>query len=426
MPFVFSDDARQTAMDMARAHVNQYYRNDTYDEQQFDVRSQFLDLNEAREVTRQQLKNRRTENILDSGIYLIVADNNETVYVGLANNFYSRFNTGYTSHNDECPNNCAHYGHFVNPTEGSRRVGMPDGNCRYILLEMIDHDGFGISQAEIDWYYLFRSNGWQERDSRVERRITNHQPSLGMKGHRPSPCIVMHVSSGNHMFFVGQGNAADSLGVIQPHLNSSIRQFQNQQGGYTARDANPEEVVEGTVVGIKDVIWRYGQSGSIIEDIREACPGCAGGSTVHRRGLRMFWNGGALSELEIAHLQGTRRRNGDGTYDEEIPKSDYKQVSWDSSHRGGIGGWQARAKRGATSRMVNLWRAGPRLSIRTEDDAALIRERAILDNNWQNYCRGRTGSNANLLNERLTDEERGGQLFVDWEEDSDRNGNPSD
>ncbi|MAZ23845.1 MAG: hypothetical protein CMB22_03435, partial [Euryarchaeota archaeon] len=210
-------------------------------------------------------------------------------------------------------------------------------------------------------------------------------------------------------------NAAENLGMRQADLNNTIYHRQNQNGGYTARNASMEEAQDATVCGEREVIWRDGEDGDIIHDMRDACPGCAGESTVHRRGLRMFWNGGELSELEIAHLQGTRRTNDDGTYGEEIPQSDYKQVSWDSSHRGGIGGWQARAKRGTSSRMADLWRAGPRLSIRTEDDAALIRERAILDNNWQIYCRGRTGSNANLLNERLTDEERGGQLFVDWE-----------
>ena len=309
-------------MDLARAHVNQYYLTETYDEAQFNLRSQTLDLNDIREVTRQELRNRRTENIQDSGIYLIVANNNETVYVGLANNFYTRFTTGYTSHSNECGDDCSHFGHFVNPTEGSRRVGMPDGNCRYFILELIEHDGFGIMQAEIDWYYLFVANGWSDRDSINDRRITNYAPSLGNKGHRPSPCIVCTISSGVINFYVGQNAAADLLGTHQRFLTAPINQTQNQQNGYISRHATAEEKVEGYIVGERDVTWRRGQSGRTIDDMRDECPGCAGDSETHRRGLRIFWNGGPLSELDIAHLQGTRRRNDDGTYGEEIPQSD--------------------------------------------------------------------------------------------------------
>ena len=420
---------------MARAHVNQYYRTETYNEQEFIARSQNLDLNEVREVTRQQLRNRSTNDILDSGIYLILADNNETVYIGLASNFYSRFNTGYTAHSDECPENCAHFGHFVNPTEGSRRVGMPDGNCRFFILETIQHEGFGISQAEIDWFFLFLANGWHDRDSPHLRRITNYRPSLGMKGSRPAPCIVVRLATGEHNYFLGQHDAAELLNTNSGNLPAPIAQYQNQQNGFTGRHATQEEILAGTIVGERDVTWRRGQSGPVIESLQEACPACAGDSDTHRRGLRIFWNGGRLSELDIAHLQGVRRRDDDGTYGQEIPQSDYKQVSWDSTYRGGLGGWQTRARRGPTSSMRHLWRAGPNSAIATEDDAALLRERTILANldnedaewgPWRDFCRGQTrGSNAVLLNERLSEEQRGGQTFVDWEE-NDPNAPPSD
>lgn len=407
-------------MEMARAHVNRYYRTETYDQHYFMARADNLDLNTAREVTRAELRNRRTEQILDSGIYLIVAENNETVYVGLANNFYSRFTTGQTVHNDDCSDDCAHFGHFVNPTEGSRRVGMPEGNCRYFILEYIEHEGFGISQAEIDWYYLFVANGWQERDSNRNRRVTNHRPSLGMKGRELSPCVVVTVSSGEHGYFLGQNDAGHLLGMEVPGskvLGPSISHYKNQQNGYTARHATLDEIEFGTVVGERDVIWRVGQSGQIVEDMADVCPGCAGNGE-HSKRYRMFWNSGPLSEMDIAHLNGTRRRvDGEG-YGEEIPQSDYRQVSWDSNYNNGLGGWQARAKSGPTGTNADLWRAGPNRNIETEDQAALIRELAILENGYQTFCRGRfTGSNAALLNERLSLEERGGMVFVDWEEE---------
>jgi len=409
-PFPFSPDVTDAAMENAREHVRKYFSTDIYDEQAFMGRCQ-IDLENVRELTREQLMDRGTDGVLNSGIYLIVAENGLSAYVGLANEFYSRFCLGRTAHTAQCPQNCGHYGHFANPTEGSSRVGMPDGNCRFFIVENIEHQEFGISQAEIDWYYLFRANGWIERSAvGGEQRITNHRPSLGVKGREAQPCIVLDVESGNHMFFVGQQNAAENLGIRQADLNNTIYHRQNQNGGYTARNASMEEAQDATVRGERGVIWRDGEDGDIIHDMRDSCRGCANPSERHSRVPRMTWTSGELSELDINHLRGTRRLANDGAgYAESNPESDYIGLRWHKR-----GGWQCGVKIGPRGK--DILQRGPHKSWGTaEGPAALYRELWILREDLTEFNRGENGSNANLLNRRLTSEQRDGQVFVDWE-----------
>ena len=402
-PFPFSPDVTDTAMRNAREHVRQYYPTEIYDEQAFLGRCQ-IDLENVRELTREQLMNRGTGGVLQSGIYLIVAENGLSVYVGLANEFYSRFNSGRTAHTAQCPQDCRHHGHFANPTEGSSRVGMPDGNCRFFIVENIEHQGFGISQAEIDWYYLFLANGWIMRNAvGGEQRITNFHPSLGVKGREAHPCIVLDIESGNHMFFVGQNNAAESLGVLQAHLNSSIRHFQTQQGGYTARNASAEEALAGHVIGERDVIWTRGENGPVINDMREACEGCAGTSERHNmRAFWLTWNGGQLSELDILHLRGTMQ----GTYEIPTITTELNGISWlksrtddDFQER-----WQIRARRSSDSKDLfqtnrKEWTEANLLQ------AAIFREEKIRSEGWTDYNTGKYDSNADWINEQLGREE---------------------
>ena len=398
-------------MDMARAHVNRYFRSQSYDVASFEARAQRLDPSLVRELTRQELRDRRTKGVLESGIYLIVAENDETVYVGLANNFYSRFNTGHTAHGAECPSTCSHFGHFVNPTQGSRAVGMPDGDCRYFILDSVEHDGFGISQAEIDWYYLFLANGWRDRGSSAARRITNDPSRLGMKGKDLSPCIVVTISSGEHGFYLGQNDAGILLGMTQPGtkvLAPTIAQNKNQQNGYTARHATAEEIEAGEVVSERSVTWRDGEDGEII-DLLETCPGCLDGRRAHSRRYRLYWEGGSLSVEEIAHLDATRRVQVGEGYNPDVPQSDYFGVRWHSTRRG----WQCGVRTGPRSN--DLLQRGPHRAWSSDSDAALYRERWILKEGYQAFNTGRlTGSNARLLNERLSLDERDGQTFVDW------------
>ena len=413
MPFVFSEDSLQIASEMARTHVERYYRTMSYNMQDFISRTSNLDLRVKNEYTRTELRNRQTEGVIDSGIYLIVSENEETVYVGLANNFYTRFNQGYTSHNDDCEDECAHYGHFVNPTLGSRSVGMPDGDCRYFILESIEHEGFGISQAEIDWYFLFIANGWRSRNSRENKRLTNDPSRLGMKGGELSPCIVVSISSGEHTYFLGQNDAGVLLNMTQPGskvLGPTIAQNKNQQNGYTARHATNEEIEAGEVVSERDVIWRDGEEGEII-NLLESCQGCLDDQQPHSRRYRLFWNGGFLSTAEIAHLNGTRRNMDGEGYNSENPQSDYRGVRWHSTRSG----WQCGVRTGPQSN--DFSQRGPHRAWNSDDDAALYRERWILAEGYQEFNSGRlTGSNANLLNERLSLEQRSGQVFVDWSE----------
>jgi len=153
-----------------------------YDEEAFAIRSR-VRLESIVEVTRKQLLNSKEAAMRTSGIYLIVHENGQTVYVGLAKDFHLRFTKGIRKHTAECKPGCGHWGHFVVPTTGAKLAGMPDGNCRYFILENIEYEGSGISQAEIDWYYLFAANGWAwDPGASTEKKMTNSSGHLGAKG----------------------------------------------------------------------------------------------------------------------------------------------------------------------------------------------------------------------------------------------------
>ena len=155
-------------------------------------------------------------------------------------------------------------------------VGMPDGECRFFILENIEYEGVKISQAEIDWYYIFIANGWAERTSRASKKITNARGSLGAKGRDSAPCVVCVIETGVSQYYPSQNDAAEALDTEQHVLAPMINGEQNQKSGFAARNATAEEVnaVPSRVIGDRDVVWRIGQGGPIVKDMRNECPGC--------------------------------------------------------------------------------------------------------------------------------------------------------
>jgi len=316
-PFDFSEDVVESALNRAKEHVEHYYPYRNYDEGAFANRSSFSP-DSIVEFTRKQLLNSKEAALRTSGIYLIIHENGQTVYVGLAADFHDRFTRGIRKHSGECETGCGHWGHFVVPTTGAKQAGMPDGKCRFFILENIEHEGFEISQAEIDWYYLFVSNGWAERGSRKKKKVTNSPGSLGAKGRDLAPCIVCILKTGVCQYYASQNDAAEDLDTHQYVLAALIAGYQNQQRGFAARNATAEEVDADSlcVLGDRDVVWSDNHGNSIDED------------QLNMNSI-MRWNAGRLSESDIKHLRSTAR----GSYDTSI-KSEFKRVYWQRRYEG--------------------------------------------------------------------------------------------
>lgn len=280
-PRQFPVDDKENAQRMAMAHVRRYYPTRDYDEDAFANRSEF-GLNDFSEVTRKDLENSGNKVLRQSGIYLIMHENGQTVYVGLANDFHGRFCQGSGGHSADCGDGCGHWGHFVVPTTGARMAGLPDANCRFFILEIIEHEGFGISQAEIDWYYLFRTSGWNDRGSQLDLKLTNMTSCLGAKGGEKKPLFVYRISSGVLRFFASVTDAAEEFECNPGDLSNTLEFRQNQNGDITARWATKEEIEldPPRVLGDSLVTW-------VGEGFNSS----------------MYWRGGALSEQDLERLR---------------------------------------------------------------------------------------------------------------------------
>ena len=201
------------------------------------------------------------------------------------------------------------------------------------------------------------------------------------------------------------------------YVDVCAKQRQNQQSGYTHRLATEDEI--DYYQGVReisemisqfesDVVWRTHEGGEITEDMREFCQGCDGSSGNHKRSPRIEWNGGPLSDLDINHLLANRRLSSDDSKYQKNPESEYKGVRWHKR-----GGWQCGVKTGPRGK--DILQRGPRKSWGDDDSkAALYRENWILKDGLQDFNKDENGSNAELLNHRLTSEQRGGRTFVDW------------
>ena len=409
MPFEFEVESSNTAIENSQDHVSRYYSHCTYDFTSF-VRRASVDIRDSRELTREEIFDRDTPNIQDSGIYLILSENGLTAYVGLALNFHNRFTTGYDNHSELCQPECGHFGHFANATRGAVDVGMPDGNCRFFILELIEHDGFGIQQAEIDWYYIFLANGWHDRSSNAIRKMTTSAHSLGRKGGTPSPTVVLRLSHQEYFYFHSTTEASSEFNLgttLAPIING-----QSSQGrGFTARRATADEIQTGLVGFERDVSWQRGDEGEFVE-LEDVCIGCSPlDEDRHSHGYKLRWQSGRLNQNEIEHLLSTSR--GGGIRIGTQIQTEFKGVRWHSSN----GAWQCGVRTGPLKENLSQ----PCRRAWTEPfHAALHRERRILREHLQAFNTGITGSNAELLN-LLPERTRDGQIFVDWEQTNEDN-----
>lgn len=345
-----------------------------------------------------------------AGIYLIKQEGLKRAYVGLASNFSSRFFNGKDDCKVNCKSNCGCYGH-INSTPRtcrSHRIIESGDNFEVYCLQEMEYATERVCQAEIDWYYILDELGFE---------MVNAVWALGVAGFNGRPIVSLNLQTKEYLYFMTVNESSvvcygDRYSGNAGVISSTVRGFQNQFYGFTHRYATEDEVE-----GYKDrrevteLIPEFPRITEWIDatidedgDVSTLCSGCNGSSSTHKRNLRMKWTAGALSDTEIQHLRETSR----GEYSDDVPTTEYKGVSWHS----GSQGWQCRAKKGVSSK--EFWQTGPLKDWTQDHDAALHRELKILNNEWEEFNTGKKGSNADLLNQNLSHEERGNRIFEDW------------
>ena len=394
----------ERAMKESKRHHEQ--RDNQYDEARFPFHGSItLDIES---VDLEELKQDKR-----AGIYLIWEKKGGRAYVGMTANFSYRFYHGKPDHKHNCVR-CTCHGH-INATPRTCRshiiINSPNGFNVSILQEM-EYDPELVCQAEVDWYYILLAHGIE---------MVNRDYALGNPNFSGMPIVSCNLSTGDYYFFPNQigasivcyGKTSGGAGYV----DVCAKGRQNQQSGFTHRKATEEEMdlyrghreISHLISQLPtDVEWRIGAEGRINVDMATSCSGCSDDNESHQRKFRMLWKSGPLSQQDIEHLLGTSR----DSYDEEVPQTDYKGVSWDKTAKG----WQTRAKKANTSHMKDLWRAGPKKEWKHAWQAALAREKKIISEKWQDFNKGKIGSNARLLNIQLDEKQRGVQVFTDWED----------
>jgi len=330
------------------------------------------------EVSKEDLLNKKHKFLTKSGgIYCILHENGQTLYVGLADRFHRRFTVGLGRHKDPCENCNNHWGHFVNPTSGSREVGMPNGNCRYFILETIVHEGNAIKQAEIDWYYIFRANGWEDESSTNEKKITNSVGMLGAKGHTAKPLYSLRLEDDSLFYSPSTIEMEERF----PQLKDRIRQVlrgQSSNTGFTHRyltseelrllRTNPELSALDVISDIRGVIWLDSDDMEI--SVSET-----------NRISKLVWKSGRLSDDDIQVLLKRRRKT---------KRQDVRQSSYHGVYEHVDGKWCYHLK---THKMKPGGRQGipvkpieeTRYGFKTDKTAAIAREKSIVNNKWQKF-----------------------------------------
>ncbi|MEC7946309.1 MAG: hypothetical protein VX265_02005 [Myxococcota bacterium] len=378
-------DRAAMALRSARDHMDRYYSHRTHDAAAFSARCR-MDLAAAPRLTRAQLLDRKYAPARQSGVYCILGADGQRAYVGLAEDFHRRFSHGMGRHGPHCAAGCGHFGHFVNPTAGARDLGLPDADCTVLLLERLPHEGFAICQAEIDWYWLFRANGWQDWGATRGPRMTNRVSALGAKGGACRPVVCQDLQTGVATLFPSLTEAGEVLGFPHGPAAAVVAGWQKSADGFSHRYATAAEVETGEIRAGRGGVWSHGDTPVSVE--------------AANRNSRLRWVDGVLSAADRALLRASRR----AAYDKDGPTSGLRGVSWHKR-----GGWQCRARKGPSSK--DLWQVGPRKAWRSDIDAALVREDMIREQGWQPFNRGRThGSNAAALNAVLATD------YVDWED----------
>jgi hypothetical protein len=385
LPMLDCTDARaETALRSARVHMARYYSHRTHDTGAFEARCRAA-LAEAPLLQRSQLLDRKHAPSRQSGVYCIVGGAGQRVYIGLAEDFHRRFSHGIGRHGAHCAGGCGHFGHFVNPTAGSRDLGLPDADCVVLLLEVLPHEGFAICQAEIDWYWLFRANGWQDCNATTGLRVTNRVSALGAKGGACRPVVCQDLETGVATLFPSLTEAGEVLGFPHGPAAAVVAGWQKSADGFSHRYATAAEIESQGVLPGHGGVWSHGEAEVSTAEAN--------------RNSRLHWVDGVLGPADRALLNASRR----AAYDKEGPTSELRGVSWHKR-----GGWQCRARKGPSSK--DLWQVGPRKAWRSDVDAAVVREDMIREKGWQPFNLGRThGSNAAALNAMLA------TTYVDWE-----------
>ena len=395
-----TSEALQNSMRRSRSHFT--LRANDYTDEWFPTIENSV---EIEQISIADLRNDRR-----AGIYLIKQSESNTAYIGMASNFSSRFFNGRDDCKTNCPPNCNCYGH-INSTPRtcrSHRIIESGQNFEvYCLIEM-EYETQRICQAEVDWYYILLELGYE---------MVNADWALGVAGFNGRPIVSVNLSTEEYFHFL---TITEGAAVLLPHhsggggaIGPVISGFQNQLNGFTHRYATEHEVEQfegrrkiSELVSEMNTVsqWRD-EILSVRGEIGKLCSGCNGRSTKHKRNLRIDWSEGPLSTIEIQHLRDTSR----GDYSENVPVTEYKGVSWHSSSEG----WQCRAQKGVSSK--EIWQTGPLKDWLQDSDAAIYREWKILNEGWEEFNTGKKGSNADLLNQNLSDEERDNHIFEDWE-----------
>jgi len=325
-PFIFADESSKKSMELAQKHFVQYRLSYEYDEESFHRRYS-TNRAEIQEVTRLELLNRKHPLLAkNGGIYCIVHENGQTVYIGLADRFYRRFSTGFGKHTDPCEDCKNHWGHFANPTRGARDVGMPDGDCRYFVLEVIPHKGNSIKQAEIDWYYIFRANGWGNSKSTEGKKVTNSIGMLGAKGGDSRPLYSVRLEDEAMFFFPSSIECEEEFPELKGKVREVLNGHQCSNRGFTHRWASSEEIEAmdeepdrdalSAVSVDSDVTWLNSNGKQI--SVSEA-----------NQNSKIVWVSGRLTREDVLQLRSMRR----GPYDTS-KKSQYKRVYWQRRYSG--------------------------------------------------------------------------------------------
>ena len=332
------------------------------------------------------------------GIYLIRNLAQNRAYVGMASgiSFGERFYHGMDDCKINCPDNCRCFGHINSTPSTCRSHQIIEQGLEYAVcfLAIIEDNTERCCQAETDWYYILLEAGYE---------MVNADWCLGVSGYTGRPIVTVNLTTLEYTLFTTIHQTAATLFPGRKGgagLVGTVLLQQNQALGYVHRYANAEEL---------DSYQNVSEITNLIEEFPSDVTWELNGEEINteelNRNCRLVWKGGPLRQVDIDHL----RQHNRGDYAEEIPQSAYKGVSWHRQRQG----WQCRGKNGPGG--YDIWQHGPRAEWHTDCDAALYRERKILEDGCEEYNTNRYGSNAILLNERLTFEQRNGQEFVDWE-----------
>lgn len=328
----------------------------------------------------------------NSGIYMFT--NGLEQYIGLAVNVRIRFYIPL-------------YGHLTsNNNSNSRHVINPGPWDAYLLEEYSkpesnqENVGTSLSSDEIFWYYLLLNH--DEFDlvntpAHIGRtRAQSGYPIISFCEEELRYELFRSIGSATNSTRVNSGNGLRHIMRARTSRYGMVKLLKTETGEvptryYQMRFATDEEaeLLNQDEYGYDDLLERIrrNESDNCLE------PQERGGY----RSAVLTWNQGEV-DPEVVNILDRYKR---GSYITDGPQSQFEHgISWHS----GAEMWQIRAKNGPL--YTDLWQ--PTFD-GTEFEAAVHRERMIVQNNWQEYnLPNRRGypSNAAALNELLPDDQQ--------------------